>query len=128
MKHKTHFMILFSVFLATSCAAYRPVFDPKFIGDSQIFERDISDCQAVTRNGGIDPVTGVVVVSGATAAVGAGMGAAIGSIRGMAGRGAGLGAGVGGLIGLLAGGASAVKREQVIITNCMVGRGYRPLD
>ena len=113
--------------LLASCAAHRPVFDPKFIGDNEVFERDLLECQAVARNGGVDPATGAVVVAGAGAAVGAGMGAAIGSIRGLAGRGAGLGAAVGGISGLLAGAAAAAQRERVIVTNCMTGRGYRPL-
>ena len=115
--------------LLASCAAHRPVFDPKFIGDNEVFERDLLECQAVARNGGVDPATGAVVVAGVGAAVGAGMGAAIGSIRGSrsAGRGAGLGAAVGGISGLLAGAAAASQRERIIVTRCMAGRGYQPL-
>lgn len=56
--------------LLASCAAHRPVFDPKFITDNEVFERDLVECRNVARNGGIDPVTGAVIVAGAGTAVG----------------------------------------------------------
>lgn len=113
--------------LLAGCGAYRPVFDPKFIRDPVVFEADLAECQQLARSGGIDPATGAAVGAVAGAGLGAGIGAAAGAFARQAGRGAGVGAAIGGISGVLAGPAVAAQRERIIVTRCMIGRGYKPL-
>lgn len=119
--------LLTAALLLSSCAAYRPIFDPGFIRDPQAFERDLEECQEIARNGGVDPATGAVVGAVVGGGLGAGLGAALGAMGRNAGLGAGLGGVLGGFSGLAAGAAHTAQREWIIVTRCMAGRGYRPL-
>jgi len=118
--------ILLVLFLV-GCGAYRPPFDPKFIRDKAVFETDLSECQTVAKEQGVTIGKGGAVGAGIGGAAGAGVGAAAGSIYRRAGTGAEIGGIIGGVSGLLSGLAAGAVDQRTIITNCMVGRGYRPL-
>ena len=118
---------LLVLLIVAGCSAYRPIFDPKFIRDSASFENDLSECQAIARNGGIGPASGAAIGAVAGGGLGAGVGAIAGTFTGRPGLGAGIGGALGGLSGLASGVAVAAHRERTITTNCMIGRGYRPL-
>lgn len=103
---------------AVGCAANPdPIVDMRGV-DPVMYEQDLADCKAYTR----EIQTEVGVAKGA--AGGAAVGGAIGAIGGETGRGAGIGA--------VAGGAKSAqlneREKQRVVKNCMRGRGYRVLN
>ena len=113
--------------LLAGCAAYRPVFDPKFIRDGAQFEVDLQECQNIASTQRFTTGQGAMIGTGLGAGIGGASGAAIGSIFGDAGRGAAAGAIGGAIGGLIRGAIEAQQVEREIVVNCMSGRGYRPL-
>jgi uncharacterized protein YcfJ len=120
--------VIFLSIILTSCtgagAKYRPVVDPSN-NDMTLFEQDLKECQNIAEEESVAKEAGKGTVLGA--AVGATIGAITGAITGDVGSGVALGTGLGGVSGGVQGGAAGVGDQEIIIKNCMIGRGYRVL-
>jgi outer membrane lipoprotein SlyB len=113
-----HIRSLALAFCAIACAANPdPIVDMRGV-DPVLYQQDLADCKAYTRQ----IQTEVGVAKGA--AGGAAVGGAVGAISGDTAKGAGIGA--------VAGGAKSAqlneREKQQVVKNCMRGRGYRVLN
>jgi len=103
------------------CANYRPVVDQRGV-DPLKYEADLKECQQYTQQ---------VAGPGTSAAVGAGIGAALGFLVNAVAGGnydRGAGAAVGAVIGGAGGAATGAESEMNVIKRCMAGRGYSVLQ
>ena len=113
--------------LTLSCAttndglpSTRVITDMKGV-DTQQYNQDLYDCRqyAAQVDVGGDALSGLI----AGAIVGAAIGAAVGNSD-TAERGAGIGA----ISGVSEGAADALSEQDMVIKNCLIGRGYKVLN
>lgn len=110
--------------LATGCAIaprgtnWTPIVDLKEGQYNSDYWRDLVDCREYARR--MPSGTDGAIVTGVTGAL---IGAAI-SPRGMRSDGAGWGA----FFGAPAGAETAVRAQESVVRNCLMGRGYRVLN
>lgn len=113
--------------LLTSCAnrvVHAPIVDMKKVDPIQ-YQIDLRECQTYAEQ--INPAGEAFAGAMLGAAVGAAAGAAIGAPSGNAGHVAAYGAGAGIGAGGAGGGIYGVRRQEMIVNNCLLGRGYKVL-
>lgn len=102
-----------------------PIVDPATIKDQAKYQTDLADCRQLSDQAG-------AVEGGAEGAgIGAVGGAALGAITGAVFHAPAAGAVLGGASGAAAGGTTGAMlnymRQRMVLMNCVIGRGYRPL-
>jgi hypothetical protein len=128
-------LLLGATLFATPALSHGLVFDEKQYDESQ-FALDSRQCETLLDNVGQNEGSGAVEQGVKRGARGAAAGAAAGSISGNSGsEAAKKGAAIGTTIGLLSGRGSKNTAESKnqqerteLMRNCMVGRGYQPLN
>lgn len=117
---KTVSILLIAAMLAgCNATGHRPIIDTKN-ADMANYDQNLRECQAIADQ--VNPAT--------QAAVGAVAGALFGALLGRAMGGGDLsnyGAKVGALSGATGAGAEGVQAQARVVSNCMAGRGYKPL-
>jgi outer membrane lipoprotein SlyB len=102
-------------------ADYTPIIDMNGV-DRGSYDRDLSECRQYARAVDVKQASIDGAITGAI--LGAAVAGALGGNRQSAGQ----AANYGGLRGTVVAGNQAAAKASVIITNCMVGRGYRALE
>ena len=106
-----------SVYIS-GCAGYRPIVDSQGM-DMSNYETDLAQCQQYAEQVNI----------GQDAAVGAGVGAALGlALSAISGGDKSVATGVGAVSGGATGLGSAANSQKNVITRCLLGRGYKVLN
>ncbi|GAD81268.1 hypothetical protein VEZ01S_54_00190 [Vibrio ezurae NBRC 102218] len=130
-----YFTLFLSLFIASPAMSHNLIFDEKQYDESQ-FSVDLTQCEALINDVGNHEGSGAVEQGVKRGVRGAAAGAAAGAISGNSGSDAAKkGAAIGTTMGLLSGRGSKntaenrnqQEREQVM-RNCMIGRGYQPLN
>lgn len=106
---------------ASTGADYQPIVDPKGITPEQ-YQVDLGECKYLA-----DQTQPAANAAGKDAAAGAAIGAVLGSIGGNK-TSAMESAGVGAVFGGLSGGAASVREKNMVLRNCLRGRGYKVLN
>ncbi len=105
---------------------YEPLVDTARPGfNQQQYLVDLQQCRQYADQQNVAGGAAVGTLGGA--AGGAALGAVGGAIAGDAGEGAAIGAATGAIVGLVGGTAYGVSRQQEILDNCLIGRGYNIL-
>lgn len=104
-----------------------PVVDPITIKDQAKYEVDLAACRTLADKAGAieGAAEGAAIGAGGGAIAGAAIGAIVSPASALAT--AGIGAVAGGTAGAGTGGMMNYFRQKAIMTNCLIGRGYRPL-
>lgn len=103
---------------------FEPVIDMQGVNHAA-YETDLSACrQYAVRE---DPANKAMREAFAGAIAGALVGAAVGSAFGHMGTGAGAGAAYGAVGGAGHGAVTGMRAQQIIVSRCMSGRGYKVL-
>jgi len=100
---------------------WEPVIDTRNV-DMSRYQADLGECRQFSTS------TSVAEGAGRGAAGGAVLGGAIGAIIGDSSDSAVKGAGVGTVAGGARGARAALREQQMIIRNCLRGRGYQVLN
>lgn len=120
MKSTLLILVVALTVLTSGCARNRVIVDTKGT-NMAAYEQDYAEC-----NEHADQVS-----TGTQAAKGAGFGAAIGAALGAIfgnSRSVAQSAGAGGVVGGARGAASGEREKDVVLRNCLRGRGYRVLN
>ncbi|HEY1077533.1 MAG TPA: glycine zipper family protein [Fontimonas sp.] len=102
------------------CASDGPIIDTQNT-DMVRYEQDLAQCRAYGDQVATGKQAGAGAVGGA--AVGAVLGAIVGNSSTVA-----RGAGVGGVLGGVRGASKGASEKDVVVKNCLRGRGYRVLN
>lgn len=118
-------ILLFSIVLLSACQSaprnWEPIVDRQGV-DMNRYVADLAECRSYAD--GVDPAERAAVAAAGGAAVGGVVGVIAGDNRESAARGAAIGAVAGGVRG-----ARQARQEiNMIVRNCLVGRGYRVLN
>jgi outer membrane lipoprotein SlyB len=118
-------IILLSLLVLTACQSaprnWEPIIDRQGV-DMNRYVADLAECRSYADS--IDPAERAAVAAAGGAAVGAVVGVVAGDNRESAARGAAIGAVAGGVRG-----ARQARQEiNMIVRNCLTGRGYRVLN
>jgi outer membrane lipoprotein SlyB len=118
-------IIVLSLSALTACQsrpyAWEPIIDRQGV-DMNRYLSDLAECKSY----GDEVQVAQTAASGA--AGGAAVGGAVGVIVGDSSRSAARGAGVGAIAGGTRSAAAAQQERNIIIRNCLTGRGYRVLN
>lgn len=134
-RFKRGLLLLSTTLFAAPALSHGLVFDEQQYDESE-FALDLRQCESLLDNVGQNEGSGAVEQGVKRGARGAAAGAAAGSISGNSGsEAAKKGAAIGTTMGILSGRGSKnaaenknqQEREQ-LMRNCMVGRGYQPLN
>lgn len=119
---KFAFLVLLVVVLLQACRALdeRPIVDMRGVNVAQ-YNNDLAECQAYAEE--VRAGRQVVGSAVAGAVVGGAIGAAVGNSD-TAQR----AAGAGGVAGAARGAGSAIREQDRVVRNCLIGRGYRVLN
>ena len=114
------------VLILAGCGPYEPIIDRgRTDFNEAAYQYDLAQCRAYAEQ--IDMGQQAAYGGALGAATGAAFGAIGGAFAGNAGTGAALGASLGGLSGALGGGGSAWQDQDMVVRNCLAGRGYAVL-
>ena len=102
-------------------SAYTPIVDMQGV-DPARWAADLAECRSYARQ--VDTTGNAATGAMAGAVLGAALMAAAGGNRRWNSQAAGVGAVEGTAVGLAAG----IRKERLVMNNCVVGRGYRVLD
>jgi outer membrane lipoprotein SlyB len=123
-------LLLIFILLAASCAPisqYEPIIDTQGHDFTLAkYQKDLRECRAYAAR--ISPADQAMGNALAGAAFGAAIGAILGTGFDSIGQSAAIGAGMGGVSGGAQGATSAIEKQQLIIKNCLRGRGYAVLE
>jgi len=118
-------LILTVLLVLTGCQSaprnWEPVIDRQGV-DLNRYATDLAECRSYADS--VDPAERAAVAAASGAAVGAVVGVIAGDSRESAGRGAAIGAVAGGVRGA----RQAREEINMIVRNCLTGRGYRVLN
>ena len=115
-----------SLLLLAGCdhVVYQPIVDMKGVDPIQ-YQQDLRECQAYAEQ--VNPAGEALAGALIGAAAGAAIGSAVGAPSGQAGYGATYGASAGAGMGGVAGTASGMRGQVQVVSNCLIGRGYKVL-
>lgn len=117
MNMKPVIIVAFLVYIS-GCAGHSPIVDTKGV-DMRSYEADLAQCQQYAEQ----------VSVGEQAAVGAGVGAALGwALSAVSGGDNKVNTSLGAVSGGAAGLGKSAREQQVIISRCLQGRGYKVLN